>query len=62
MIKTETSLAVQWLRLSASNAGVWIRSLARELRSRMPHGVAEKINKPKKNKVNHEVWLVALYL
>ena len=27
----------------------------------MPHGVAEKINKPKKNKVNHEVWLSFIF-
>ena len=49
------------MRLCASSAGVWIRSLARELRSHMPHGVAEKINKPKENKVNHEVWLPFIF-
>ena len=31
-----SSLAVQWLRLHASTAGGWVRSLVRELRSCMP--------------------------
>ena len=33
--KRETSLAVQWLRLHTSNAGVWVQSLVGELRSHM---------------------------
>ena len=37
-----TSLAVQWLRLCASTAGGMVRSLVRELRSRMPCGMATK--------------------
>ena len=37
-----SSLAVQWLGLGAFTAGVWVRSLARELRSHKPHSVAKK--------------------
>ena len=32
---------VQWLRLCASNAGVWIQSLVSELRSHLLHGMAK---------------------
>ena len=32
----------QWLRLQTSNAGAWVRSLIRELRSCMLSGVAKK--------------------
>ena len=32
-LRTGTSLVVQWLRLCASNAGAWVRSLVGELRS-----------------------------
>jgi len=32
-----TTLAVQWLRFQASNAGAWVQSLIRELRSRVSH-------------------------
>ena len=40
-----TSFAVQWLRLRASNAGAWVRSLVGELRSHMPRGAAKNNNK-----------------
>ena len=33
-----TSLAVQWLRLCASSAGLWVPSFVRELSSHMLHG------------------------
>ena len=38
-----TSFAVQWLILPASNAGGWVRSLVRELRSFMLCSTAKKI-------------------
>ena len=38
----ETSLEVQWLRLSLPMQGVWVQSLARDLRSHMPHGQKTK--------------------
>ena len=41
----ETPLAVQWVRLHASTAGGPGSSLVRELRSRMPQGVAKKKKK-----------------
>ena len=42
-----TSLAVQWLRLQASNAGgVRVRSLVGELRAHMLHGMARKKRYP----------------
>ena len=48
-----TSLVVQWLRLHAPNTG-WarVRSLVRELRSRMQHGMAKRqdIKEEKKEK------------
>ena len=37
-----TSLTIQWLELSTSNAGVQVQSLVRELRSHMPWGAAIK--------------------
>ena len=37
-----TSLVVQWLRLMLPPQGVRVQSLAGELRSSMPHGVAKK--------------------
>ena len=40
-----TSLAVQWLRLRASNAGVRVQSLLGELRSHMLRGMAKKNKK-----------------
>ena len=39
---TGTSLAVQWLELHLPMQGVWIQSLARELRSHIPHGQKTK--------------------
>ena len=33
---------VQWLRLPAANAGVWVQSLVGELRSHMPWGTAKR--------------------
>ena len=33
-----TSLVVQWITLHAPNAGPWVRSLVRELRSHMLQG------------------------
>ena len=39
----ETSLVAQGLGLPLQ--GAWVQSLVRELRSHMPCGVAEKINK-----------------
>ena len=36
--KSETSLAVQWLRLRLPLQEVWVQSLAGELRSHMPRG------------------------
>ena len=41
-------MAVQWLRLSASTAGV--RSLAGKLRSCMPHSVVKKLKRKKGKK------------
>ena len=46
--KTGTSLAVQWLGLSASAAGARVLSLVRELRSRKPHGATQ--SKTKQNR------------
>ena len=43
-----TSLAVQWLQLNTSNAGEWVQSLVRELRSHIPHNVAKNFSKEKK--------------
>ena len=43
-----TSLAVQWLRLCASNAGAEVQSLVGKLRSHMPCGAAKK-NKKERN-------------
>jgi len=40
--KKRTSLAIQWLRLHASNAGPRVPSLVRELRSHMLCRVAKK--------------------
>ena len=37
-----TSLAVQWLVLSAFNAMAWVQTLVEELRSRKAHRVAKK--------------------
>ena len=51
-----TSLAVQWLRLCASNAGgVWVQSLAGELRSHMPHGASKILKKKKKKNLIQKV-------
>ena len=38
----ETSLGVQWLRLSVSNAGATVQSLVKEVRSRMLCSTAKK--------------------
>ena len=38
-----TSLAVQWSRLHAANAGRWVWSLVMELRSHMPCGMAKRL-------------------
>ena len=38
-------MAVQWLRLHTSNAGIRIQSLIRELRSHKPHGKTKKKKK-----------------
>ena len=46
-----TSLAIQWLRLSISNARGWVWFLVRELRSHMPHSQKQK-QKPK-NMLDH---------
>ena len=35
----------QWLRLRASNAGAWVQSLVRELRSHLLRGAAKKKKK-----------------
>ena len=43
-----TAMAVQWLRLSASTAGV--RSLDGKLRSCMPHSVVKKLKRKKGKK------------
>ena len=40
--QTGNSLAVQWLRFGAFTTTDWVRSLVRELRSRMPHIAAKK--------------------
>ena len=48
------SLATQWLRLCTSMQGVWVPSLARELRFYMPSGSAKKIKKKKKSWVGDE--------
>ena len=37
-----TSLVVQWLRLHTANAGAWVRSLVRQLRSNMPCSVGQR--------------------
>ena len=37
----ETSLVVQWLRLSLLMQGLWVRSLVRELKSIMLQGMAK---------------------
>ena len=41
-------LAVQWLRLSAFTARIWVQSLAGELRPHKPHSTAKKEKKKKK--------------
>ena len=47
--KQGTSLTVPWLRLHTSNAGAWVQSLVRELRSQMPLcGVTKKKNERKR--------------
>ena len=45
------SLAVQWLGLCAFTAGVWVRPLVGELRSRMLHHAAKKKKKKKLEKL-----------
>ena len=37
-----TSLAIQWLRFHASNAGTGVQSLVRELRFHMLHNAAKR--------------------
>ena len=44
-----TSLAVQWLRLCASNAGAWVQFLVQELRSHMSQGLAQEKQKTKRD-------------
>ena len=44
-----TSLAIQWLRLCASNAGAQVQFLVRELRSCVLCGTAKKCNNKKKS-------------
>ena len=44
-----TSLAVQWLRLCASNAGAWVQFLVQELRSHMSQSLAQEKQKTKRD-------------
>ena len=44
-IATGTSLAVQWLRVYASNDGAWVWSVVGELRSHTPCGAEKKKKK-----------------
>ena len=44
-----TSLAIQWLRLCASNAGAQVQFLVRELRSCVLCDTAKKCNNNKKS-------------
>ena len=40
-LQTRISLAVQWLRLHASNLGLRVRSLVGEVRAHIPQGVTK---------------------